>query len=351
MRNLPTRLRAGCLSLLALSVLGESGVRVWEHFHGETGSLYDCVVPVANRFKLRPSTTITVPERYGDIVYHLNRRGYRDDEPDTGSGVRRIVLLGDSVAFGLGVDQDRIFAALLERRLRDETGRPWDVDNLAIFAYQTANELAALEEDGLQLRPELVLVQFYMNDFSIFSPAGGAAPPRSLIDRLTALKNRLVYRSAFYRRLHQAGAGLAYLALHDARRRWFTESLNDAEPRGEFAMLASTPDDGRIAAFRALSRIREVARSAGARTLVLLTPDEVQLYTSRYDGINRRIAAFCRRQGIDLYDPLPALRTSPDRRSFYLDGVHLTPQGHRRMADLLFAELRSRDLVGGPPRP
>ena len=337
-------LRTGCLTLFVLAVAGEAGVRLWDRFHGQTGSLYDFVVPHEGRFTLRPAVSVIVPERYGDIFYSFNRRGYRDTEPASGPGVRRLVFLGDSVTFGLGVNQDRIYANLLENRLR-ETGQPWDVANLAIFAYNTVDELAALKEDGLRLKPELVIVQFVMNDFSIPAAAGGPAPPPTLGERLTAAKNRLIYRSALYRRLHQAGTGLVYLAAHDARRRWFPGTLNDSQPREQLAMLKATPDDGRIAAFRALAAIRDTSRAAGSRTLVLLMPDEVQLFTDRYDGINRRIAAFCSHQGIALADPLPVLRASPDRRDLYLDGVHLTEAGHRLMATLLYGELRRRGLL------
>jgi lysophospholipase L1-like esterase len=345
------RLRMGCLVLLVTVVVGEAGVRIWDRFHGKTGSLYDFVIPGKDRFTLRPETSVIVPERYGNIGYSFNRQGYRDAEPAAGPGVRRIVLLGDSVAFGLGVNQDRIFAHLLERRLQAATGQPWDIANLAVFAYDTGNELAALKEDGLRLEPELVVVQFLMNDFSIPASAGGPAPPPSLGDRLTAAKNRLVYRSAFYRRLHQAASGLAYLAVHDARRRWFTDTLNDSQPRQQLAMLKATPDDSTIAAFRALATIRDVSRVAGATTLVLLVPDEVQLYTDRYDAINRRVAAFCRHDGIALVDALPVLRTSPARRDLFLDGVHLTEAGHRLVADLLFRELRLRNFQESPATP
>ena len=116
-------------------------------------------------------------------------------------------------------------------------------------------------------------------------------------------------------------------------------------------MLAATPDDERIAAFRLLRRIRDVAQAHGARTMVVLMPDELQLFTRRYDGINERAAAFCRRQGIGLYDPLPAMRASPRRADLYLDGVHLTETGHRLVAGLLFDELVRHGLSARPSAP
>lgn len=334
------------LALLLLAVLGEIAVRIWDGAHGGTGSLYDYVVMVGSRFKMRSGASILVPERYGDIRYRINRAGYRDDEPREGR--RRIVVLGDSVSFGLGVRQEEIWPSLLEQRLQREGRHPEAVENLAIWAYNTANQVDALREDGLPLQPEVVILQFYMNDFSIprRPGPGAAAPPPSLGQRLTALKNRLLYSSALYRRLHQAGAGLAYALFHDLRRRRFPETLNDAEPRTKSELLRATPDDEDVAAFREIRKIRDLARGHGARLLVVLSPDEVQLFTDRFDLVNDRMAAFCRQEGIDLLDPLPVYRASPDRLDLYYDGVHYSPRGHALLAGLVFDELRRRGMIG-----
>jgi lysophospholipase L1-like esterase len=345
-------LRAGCLGLLAFAVLGEVGVRLLDHAEGGTGTLYELIVNVGTRFKMRPASEVLVPERYGDVRYRFNHAGYRDDDPRPGT--RRIVLLGDSVSFGLGVAQDRIYPALLERRLRRDLGQPWEVENLAIFAYNTAHELETLETDGLALRPELVLVQFYMNDFiTPADPPNPAAPANRVpappwSDRLAALKNRLLYSSALYRRINQVVSGLDFLLVHDLRRR-YPATLNHMEPHGDLAFLQAHPDDETVGAFRALRRIRDVARAHGLRMLVLVSPDEVQLYSRRYDGIDGRIAAFCAREGIALYDALPDLRATSDRAGLYLDGVHLSRTGHAQMADLVLHQLVRRGWIGGSP--
>jgi lysophospholipase L1-like esterase len=340
-------LRRGCLTLLLLAALGEIGVRAVDAFRGGTGSLYDAIVPGApgQRFRLRPGTAVTQPERYGDIAYRLNRGGYRDGEPRPDA--HRIVLLGDSVSFGLGVDQDKIYPALLEKRL----GGSWDVVNLAIFAYNTADERQALQEDGLKLRPELVLLEFYMNDFTIAAAGGSRPDPPGLMDRLAGLRNLVLSRSALYRRLHQGGTALTFHLFHGVRRRRFPERLNADEPRQKSAYLQSLPDDGGVAAFREIREIDRLARSHGARLLVVLSPDEVQLFTRRYDGINERFRAFCQRAGIDLFDPLPALRAEPDPVRLYNDGVHYSAEGHAALARLLYTELVRRGLVSGGPPP
>ena len=343
-------LRAGCLGLILFPLAGEIGARLWDRAAGGAGSLYDSIVPAGSRFKLRPGTAVTVPERYGDITYSFNRDGYRDADPDPRPGRRRIVLLGDSVSFGLGVDQEEIFAHRLEERLGAEIDPAYELLNLAVFAYHTGNELDAFREDGLRYRPEIAVLQLYMNDLAMGPPAAPvAAPAASVRDRLTALKNRFAFKSALYRRLHQIGTGLTFRLLHDLRRTRFPESLNDDEPRGKKAYLEATPDDEAVPAFRALREIQSVARRHGVRLLVVVTPDEVQLFGPGYDLINDRVRGFCRREGIDLFDPLPALRAAPNRVELYNDGVHFSAEGHRRMGDLLFAELVRRRLVGGDP--
>lgn len=335
------------LVLIALLLACELAVRAVDALKGGTGSLYGVIVLGApgKRFRLLPGSVVTQPERYGDVVYRLNRGGYRDGEPRAAADVRRIVLIGDSVSFGLGVDQDKIYPALLEKRLGD----PWDVVNLAIFAYNTADERQALQEDGLKLRPELVLLQFYMNDFSIAATGGSRPDPPGLLDRLAALRNLVLSKSALYRRLYQGGTALTFHLFHDLRRRRFPERLNADEPRQKSAYLRSLPDDGAVAAFREIREIDRLARSHGARLLVLLSPDEVQLFTRQYDGINERFRAFCQRAGIDLFDPLPALRAEPDPVRLFNDGVHYSAEGHAALARLLYGELVRRGLAGRHP--
>ena len=330
-----SRRRKVVLGLLLFLVLGEIAARVWGAVEGGTGSLYDYVVQGKKRFKMRPGVSVVVPERYGDIHYSFNREGYRDvDHAPVAPGERRIVWLGDSVSFGLGVDQDRTFVSLLQKEL--------PVINLAIFAYHAGNHLDALREDGLKHRPELVVVQFYMNDFSIPSTGDGAATPAappSAWQRLMAVKNRLVYHSALYLRLQQVGQRAGFARLHDVRRRRFPETLNDAEPRNKTEFLAAHPDDRAVAAFRVLSEIRKTAAAHGARTFLWISPDETQLFSDRFDGVNARVRRFCEAEGIAFYDPLPQLRADPDRIALFNDGVHYSAEGHAVIARLLLPRI------------
>lgn len=99
------------------------------------------------------------PARY-DV--EINAAGYRDDSRThaKASGVRRVLLLGDSVTFGWGVRRDERFGDLLADRLGDGV----EVVNLACPGYGTDQELWTLERDGLAFAPDVVVLTMIMND-------------------------------------------------------------------------------------------------------------------------------------------------------------------------------------------
>ena len=334
----------GRLALLLAGglLLGEFAVRLWERSHEPTGSLYNAVVLTGLRFKLRPGATVLVPEKHGAIRYSFNRAGYRDRNHDPHRPGRRLVILGDSVSFGLGVEQNQIYPALLERHLSHRLRRPYEVVNLAVFAYDTRHELEAFRDDGLALAPTTTVLQFYMNDFSI---AGDSRPVFSLVAAFRTLKNRYFFHSALYRRWYPVARGAADRFARTRRQPSPPSAVAAAEPEIMLRYLASYPDDLSVAAFRAVREIHAEATRGGSRFLLFVSPDQAQLSTAKYDGIDRRIHRFCRANGISFFDPLPALRARPDRARLFYDQSHLSPLGHEVVAALLADELVARRMV------
>ncbi|MBM3230727.1 hypothetical protein FJZ28_00180 [Candidatus Peregrinibacteria bacterium] len=76
-----------------------------------------------------------------------------------------IVLLGDSVTFGYGVDNDETLAAQLEQLQPDHS-----VINAAVPGYSLTMEVAAYETKIAEMNPDAVVIVFFWNDLDGFLP-------------------------------------------------------------------------------------------------------------------------------------------------------------------------------------
>ena len=95
-----------------------------------------------------------------------NSRGYRDHERALGKapGVKRLLSLGDSFAWGAGIEFDDTYGQRLERHLPQRRHEAWEVVQLALPGMNTVDEASQLHEEGLAYEPDLVVVGFVLND-------------------------------------------------------------------------------------------------------------------------------------------------------------------------------------------
>lgn len=93
----------------------------------------------------------------------INSQGLRDREYpyEPPPGVSRILVLGDSYAWGYGVSDEEIFSEVLEKRLAGET-KKWEVINTGVSGWGTDQELLFLQEEGLRYRPDVVVLAFFV---------------------------------------------------------------------------------------------------------------------------------------------------------------------------------------------
>ena len=140
---------------------------------------------------------------FAGVPVKTNRFGFRstrDDRLEKTPNTFRILVLGDSVTFGHGAVSD--YPSLLEvslKRWRPEVD--WQVWNLGVPGYNTAQEFTYLEEVGRRYSPDLVVVGFFLNDI-----IDNAAPhPPSLAKRAAAgalaFVQRHWYSYEFYKRV------------------------------------------------------------------------------------------------------------------------------------------------------
>ncbi|TMA33058.1 MAG: hypothetical protein E6J87_11250, partial [Deltaproteobacteria bacterium] len=169
--------RAGSAVLLLVSLAlcalaGEAiarfqAARGVSHRGGETKHHFNIFRPDgALGFALRPNWS-GVHEKFDfSVQVHTDAAGFRAAPDAPASHVRsapyRILVVGDSFAFGWGVEDGETFAAVLERRLARE--RPVAVINAGVPGYSTDQYWIFLHTRGFALAPDLVLLAECGND-------------------------------------------------------------------------------------------------------------------------------------------------------------------------------------------
>jgi len=104
------------------------------------------------------------------ILYKINAAGFRDDEFPIQATPKqpkeyRIVVLGDSVAWGWGVDMNQAWPQRLEEELKTSLNNPQiSVYNLAVNGYATPQEVRIFSKYGLGYQPDLVILNYVLND-------------------------------------------------------------------------------------------------------------------------------------------------------------------------------------------
>lgn len=120
------------------------------------------------RYRPTPRKKVKRHSGLGHAYYlYMNKDGFRDDEFMTGKDCFRIMVLGDSMTFGTGVDQEEIFCSLLEKKIRkSHPHKKIDVMNFGTPGFGTGQELICLKEYADRYPPGVVILMLFEgNDF------------------------------------------------------------------------------------------------------------------------------------------------------------------------------------------
>jgi lysophospholipase L1-like esterase len=275
----------------------------------------------------------------------------------------RILVLGDSLAWGFGVEDDQTFGARLEELLADsyaadqELGAQADVQvlNGAVPGYGTADELAWLRTRGPALEPDLVIVQFLsVNDIQEnpvpasewaeiqdgmltvreSSDPSAARPGPGFAARLMRVRYWLK------RHLHVAALGFDIAGYLSTRAGLFGRS--DAVWGEDFSA-----EDAELAT-ELLVQVALEAEKLGAQALYLYTTGQAQVIQTDYARLRSAnvVDQAAERAGVPWIDVTEQMRQRADRYELYYpkDG-HWTAAGHQAVAEILAKELVGLGLI------
>lgn len=382
------------VGVLVALLIAEVALRALKGRHPIATARYGKIPNVTERgtylpWQLKPGAVDRQVDPYGefDCEFRINSAGLRDDEiePEKPAGTRRILMLGDSMTVGWGVEQNECFAGRLDSLLNEgnDTGPRYEVVNCGWASwYTTDGAYVFLEHRIDELNPDLVVLDFFLNDPAELRPSDWRPRGRALPDTIAAtrevggeggiaavgksVRNYMAQHSYvmnLLKRIWQSSIqrrrlGEDMFTLEAARRAEYPacavllfadEYPPDLEERFELTE-------------RLLVGMRDLVESHGARLAVAIMPADFQIVAEKREryGIlpvifhdrryvegkaQRVVAALCERNGIPVFDVLPALRERCVGECFYTYDPHPTPAGHAIIARALARYLRSSDLL------
>ena len=291
-----------------------------------------------------PKSSYIIETREYKIQVMTNSLNIRDYEihPKTKNEVR-VLCIGDSFTFGLGVDMEDTYAKVAEKLL-NEGGERFYVINGSRGNF-AGKQYDFLIKEGLELKPDLVIVQIFIGNY--FYDAKPYLDSKiislerkseNLLLRLKKLLSIKCYTASFiWHRLIQIEYLQDFLFRFHLR---YTE-------RGIFLREYPKLERRLIEAeLEYLEKINDLCQNRGIKVLFMTIPSEAQLFKKcflnnekyYYKKPNEIIKEFCQMHNIIYIDLLDKYEKLPykDVRSFYyrLD-PHWTVQGHRYAAEVL----------------
>lgn len=264
--------------------------------------------------------------RSGKVVYAYNREGFRGENhrPEKAEGIARVVVIGDSVTEGYGVEWPDVFASVAQTQL----GQGYEVISLGMGGLNTPQEVHILEEVGLQYAPDYVVVNFVLNDCDFFSSVKAAA--KHVADdqgRIAVLGIRV---NPSIKRVLKSSA-LLYIVNERIADLW--GRLKGEEPHDYYGELwRSKVNREKITA--AFERLSLVSLEHRFKVVVLVWPLVIDYNNYQFSAIHQWIIEQAITNQFAVTDLLPVFSRQPFRALQVTseDYVHPNAIGHRLAA-------------------
>ena len=271
--------------------------------------------------------------RHGRALFRTNSAGFRGREYSElpAPGTFRIAIVGDSFAMGWMIAEEEIYASRLERALNAASaGARFEVLNLGLGGLNIGHVVRRLVRLGLRFHPDLIVYGFTVND--IFGPE----------DRRAGAEEQHAARAREWLRFADSRSYLLRMLWP----RWVSlrGALSRDESSFEHSFEHAYADPAmwqRITA--GLDALAELQRRGDACVHVLIHPEISRLrFFHPFTSIYARVARAAEERGLTATQAFPAFRwrNSAELRVGPLDG-HPNAEGHRILAEILFAGLRA----------
>lgn len=278
-----------------------------------------------------------------DYDYQHNSFGFRDIEHTItkAEGTFRILGLGDSMTYGIGVPFEDTYLYRLEKMLNDRAGDHPRVEIIktGIPRYFPEVERMLLEKYGVQFQPDLILVGFLPND---------------VIDTYLGLDAVKVDQSGYLKtreaeELGQLGMQV-YRYCHLCRlvlRKYVSWQIEKKyrPRRNELFQDGGFHETDWIKVEHEYVKMAAIAASTGARLVIFHIPQKGP-WAQKHGYPALRLSAWAAKRNVSFADTLPAMeRTSAQQRLYYEKDGHCTSAGYAVIAQELYRHLTEHHII------
>lgn len=319
-------------------------------YYGAINALY-IKTPTGRR--LRANTEVVIEQHrlsQRTITIRTNSLGFRGPEP--GAKTRtRVLFLGDSITMAPYLPEEESFVRLVQDRSL-ESGGPLQTINAGVGGIGLEAELAILQETGLRTDPDLVVLDFYLNDVQESPGVQILHVPRFLA--WSWLAQHLALNIPFLAPREEPAVGEQETAawLNDLLREYPAgPGVPSKDPPAFNGLIQDRYQDWGSAwsasAWRLieplLAEFKRQSDVHGFKLLIVCFPVAAQVEADFvYDQPQRRLMTVAGRLGVPALDLLPVLRQARGETSepLFYDECHQTPEGSRRLAGPILEFIR-----------
>ncbi len=281
-------------------------------------------------YKLKPDFSGYFPKYLGNISISINSQGLRDYERDYTKSQKRILMLGDSVTFGSGVDFEEIYPRLLEQKL-NESGYDYEIIKTGVGGYEFSQEYDYYFHEGYKYNPDIVIINVVLND--IFQPDLGRMKENfekygdynSQDSAIKSLVKKTCHSCVFI-----------YSIVHNYNNDYFGVVYKTWENESELAEYSNK-----------LNSLNSELKSKNVTLFLVIFPYADQFGNSRYGLLpQEKIKSLAKSQNISYID-LTSFLDVADYKKYYLsyDRLHMNTEGNKFVTEIVYSDLILKGML------
>jgi lysophospholipase L1-like esterase len=217
----------------------------------------------------------------------INSQGLRDKEYtfEKPKNTTRILMLGDSLAFGWGVAQDQTSSKILETLLNQNGNHFYEVINSGVGNYNSDMEIGYFLKKGYLWNPDIVILNYFINDAEPTPKYGGN-----------------FFSEHFYSYVYFGGVLDTFL------RRFFGKT----DYKTYYSNLYEETAPGWIQTQKAFGELSSYCKSKHIKLILAHQPELRELHSYPFEFVTKKIETMSKNNEVPFIDLMDFVKNEPE---------------------------------------